>query len=189
MGPTQLSDVEKARILAYHEENVSVSEIMRRTGRGRSTIQRLCKEARDLPPTVVPQYKKRPGRKKKTSQLTDKLLKLAVTWNPRLTPKELKSMYPELLKDVTIRKVQHRLKHHLGLPSRVAALKPLLTDKMRRKRLTFAKQQKNWSVEQWKGVLWSDESNFRVVTFHRLRVRRPLKRNRYDPRHTISYCY
>ncbi|KAG0713246.1 Regulator of G-protein signaling 12 [Chionoecetes opilio] len=183
MGPTQLSDVEKARILALREENVPVSAIMRRTGRGRSTIQRLCKEARDLPPTVVPQYKKLPRLKRKTSQLTDKLLKLAVTRNPRFTAKELKSMYSELLKDVAIRKVEHRLRHHLGLLSRVVTLKPLLTGKMRRKRLTFAKQHKNWSVEQWKGVLWSDESNFRVVTSHRLRVRRPLKRNRYDPRH------
>ncbi|KAG0711799.1 hypothetical protein GWK47_019840 [Chionoecetes opilio] len=166
----------------------AVSELMRRTGRGRSTILRLCKEARDLSPTVVPQYKKRPGRKRKTSQLTDKLLKRVVTRNPRLTAKELNSMYPELLKYVAIRKVQHCLKHHLDLQSRVAALKPLLTDRMRRKRLTFAKQH-NWSVEQWKGVLWFDKSNFRVVTSHRLRVRLPLKRNRYDPRHTISYCY
>ncbi|KAG0730527.1 Transposable element Tcb2 transposase [Chionoecetes opilio] len=31
MGPTQLSDVEKARIFALREENVPVSELMRRT--------------------------------------------------------------------------------------------------------------------------------------------------------------
>ena len=30
------------------------------------------------------------------------------------------------------------------------------------KRLKFAQRHKNWSAEQWKSVLWSDESKFEI---------------------------
>ena len=41
--------------------------------------------------------------------------------------------------------IQNRLKNDLGLPSRCAAIKPLLTEKMRQKRLTFTKKYWHWT--------------------------------------------
>ena len=41
------------------------------------------------------------------------------------------------------------------------------------KRLKFAQRHKNWSAEQWKSVLWSDESKFEIFGTKRLQyVRR-----------------
>ena len=186
MPRSELSDVEKSRILTLREENVTIAEIVRRTGRSRSAIMRLLAAARSLPPGTIPTTKKRPGRKRKTSQLTDRLLKLAVTRNPRLTARELKLMYPMLLKDVAIRTVQHRLRYHLNLPSRVAACKPLLTPRMRAARLKFARKYLPWTPERWRKVLWSDESNFKIIESHLIRVRRPPRTHRHDPRYTIK---
>ncbi len=37
---------------------------------------------------------------------------------------------------------------------------PLLSAKNRKQRLQFAQAHKNWTIEDWKTVAWSDESRF-----------------------------
>jgi hypothetical protein len=48
-----------------------------------------------------------------------------------------------------------------GLHGRIAAKKPLLRD-TNKKRLAWAKKPKQWTLERWKSVLWSDESKFEI---------------------------
>lgn len=48
----------------------------------------------------------------------------------------------------------------MGFKCRIPLVKPLLNNKQRQKRLTWAKEKQNWSVAQWSKVLFSDESNF-----------------------------
>ncbi len=43
---------------------------------------------------------------------------------------------------------------------RKRAIKPLLNQRQRQKHLTWAKEKKNWTVDQWSKVLFSDESKF-----------------------------
>ena len=40
--------------------------------------------------------------------------------------------------------------------------KPKLTEAQKRKRLAFAKARKNWTILQWRRVLFSDESPFEL---------------------------
>ena len=47
-----------------------------------------------------------------------------------------------------------------GRHGRIAAKKPLLKDIDKRKRLAWAKKHKQWTLDWWKSVLWSDESKF-----------------------------
>ena len=47
-----------------------------------------------------------------------------------------------------------------GLCGRIAAKKPLFRKGNRVKRLSYAKAHKDWNEDQWKRVLWSDESKF-----------------------------
>ncbi|KAK3861586.1 hypothetical protein Pcinc_032498 [Petrolisthes cinctipes] len=126
---------------------------------------RLMAASPNLPTTTISQYKRRCGRPRKTTKLTDHLLKIAMTRNPRLTTKGLKNMYPKLVAGVAVQTIQHRLQHHLATPSSVATLKP---------RIDFALAHKNWTVDDWKHVLWSDESTFQFVANHRVHVRRPI---------------
>ncbi|MDQ9577982.1 hypothetical protein, partial [Serratia marcescens] len=44
-----------------------------------------------------------------------------------------------------------------GLYGQIAAKKPLLSSNMQ-KRFVWAKKHKEWTLDQWKSVLWSDES-------------------------------
>ena len=105
---------------------------------------------------------------------------------PLITPASLKKKHPKLLEEVSIRTIQHRLKNDLGLPCRRAAKKSLLTEKMRKKRLTFAKNYQHWTPQQWRKVMFSDESTFRLVRGQSKVIRRPINVPRHDPRYTVK---
>lgn len=184
MAPTNLSTEEKARILAWKAENVSTKEISRFAGRGESTIRRLVATARDLPPNVVPPRKPVPGRPRKTSKATDNLLRRESLKDPEITAGELKRSHPNLLQGVSERTIQHRLQKELCLPTYKPADKPLLTQPMVKKRLAFARKYKDWTVEQWKKVLFSDESTFKCKRPRPRRIRRPKNSDRYAPQYT-----
>ncbi len=47
-----------------------------------------------------------------------------------------------------------------GYSCRIPLVKPLLNHRQRQRRLTWAKEKKNWTVAQWSKVLFSDESKF-----------------------------
>jgi hypothetical protein len=49
---------------------------------------------------------------------------------------------------MSVRFIQKTLQKRLGLPACKPAKKPLLTDKMKMKRLAFAKKYLNWSEKQ-----------------------------------------
>jgi hypothetical protein len=49
-----------------------------------------------------------------------------------------------------------------GLNGRVRRKKPLLNKKHRQRRYSFALRYRKWKVDQWKYVVWSDESKFNV---------------------------
>lgn len=59
--------------------------------RRKSTILHLHADLWEFPYNALPQYKKRPGRSRKMTLLTDRLLKLASNRNLRLTAKDLKT--------------------------------------------------------------------------------------------------
>ncbi|XP_075159510.1 uncharacterized protein LOC142232741 [Haematobia irritans] len=51
-----------------------------------------------------------------------------------------------------------RALHRLGYVSAVKKKKPALSDKNIKSRLKFCKSHKNWTEEDWKLVIWSDET-------------------------------
>ncbi len=58
------------------------------------------------------------------------------------------------------RATTHRRVKEFGYSCRIPFVKPLLNHRQRQKRLTWAKEKKNWTVAQWSKVLFSDESKF-----------------------------
>lgn len=186
MGRKKLNMEEKARALTLLEQGMPGKHVAEKLSVSRRSIYRLKMEAAKLPPNTTPQRKSGSGGKRKTTPKTDCILKREVKKNPSITAAELKNNYPELLKNVAIRTIQHRLQKDLKLPCRRAARKPLLTERMKKRRLSFAKKYQDWTPEQWKKVMWSDESTFRLLRIGSKVVRRPSDVSRYDPRYTIK---
>ncbi len=58
------------------------------------------------------------------------------------------------------RATTHRCVKEFGYSCRIPLVKPLLNHRQRQRRLTWAKEKKNWTVAQWSKVLFSDESKF-----------------------------
>ena len=52
----------------------------------------------------------------------------------------------------------HRALKKVGMKAVVKRKRPLLTKRHRRERLDFAIAHKDWTVEDWKRVVWSDET-------------------------------
>jgi len=48
----------------------------------------------------------------------------------------------------------------MGYNSRRPHRVPLISTTNRKKKLQFARDHQNWTIEDWKNVAWSDESNF-----------------------------
>jgi hypothetical protein len=59
----------------------------------------------------------------------------------------------------------HRILRSHKLGKRKPSWKPGLTDTMKTARYEFAKRHEHWSLEDWKNVIWSDETS--VVLGHR----------------------
>ena len=54
----------------------------------------------------------------------------------------------------------HRTLLRMGLRSCRPVRVPIMTTVHRQKRLQWARGRRNWTLEQWKKVAWSDESRF-----------------------------
>ena len=181
----KLSIEEKAMAIGWRQENVSNSEIARRLGCGLDAIGRLFAKTEGKPKNFVPPRQKGSGRPRKftTEVLND--IQFHINREPTLTAGELKKTIPSLA-DKAERSVQHALQKYLKMPSRVMAMKPLLTSKMMVKRLKFAKKYAHWTPEDWSKMMYSDQSTFRCVRNIRKKVRRPSGSNRFDTKYTAK---
>ncbi len=181
----ELKSSEKARILAWRGEGVSTAAIASRLGRHRSTIDRLLKKSLLCPNISDLGRAKASGRPRKLNNHLLGVLKRQAIKYPMMTAADLQESCPELA-EVSERTIQRRLQKDLKMPCRVAALKPLLTMKMKAKRLKFAKDHAHFTQEQWSKVMFSDESTFRVMRCTRRTVRRPEGSSRFDSRFTVK---
>jgi hypothetical protein len=101
-----------------------------------------------LPPTTPrPPAKKRTNRKRKVTANMMIRTSLFVQRNPFKTAHELHNNIFGL-SNILVRRIQDVLKNKLGLPSWVAKKKPMLTEKMVKKRLALYKKFRHWKEKQ-----------------------------------------
>lgn len=85
--------------------------------------------------------------------------------------------------EISSRTVQRRLNQG-GLHGRRPVKKPLISKKNIKVRLEFARDHLNWMVDDWKKVLWSDESKFNLFNSDgKCYVYRPVN-ERFNPKYT-----
>ena len=56
---------------------------------------------------------------------------------------------------------------------------------MKKRHLAFAKKYAHWTTEEWKKVMFFDESNFQVFRMGSTTVRHPRSSDCFDPRYTV----
>jgi hypothetical protein len=74
----------------------------------------------------------------------------------------------------------------MKIPSSIAAQKPLLTKKMKGKRLAFAKKYLNSTEEDWSKVMFSTKSTFHCLRATRSCVHRPTETDHFDSHYMVK---
>ena len=114
--------------------------------------------------------RKRSGRPKATTQSEDKFLRVNSLRDRRFTGQQIQAqLNTGRSKEVSVSTVKRRLRA-AGLTGRVAVRKPLLRWQNKKKsHEDWAMKHRQWTTENWKKVLWTDESKF-VIFGSSLRV-------------------
>ena len=95
---------------------------------------------------------------RKVNKRIKRRMKALLKINPFLTPFGLQQRIPGL-RNVSLRTIRQVILKELGIPSRLAAKKPHLTEAQKECRLGWAKRHHRWSRVKWARVLFSDETH------------------------------
>lgn len=160
MGRRRNLSVEKrASILALRNEGLKIRYISERLKIPKSSVADAIKRFGE---THSNEDKKRSGRPRVTSKAEDQSIILTSKMNRKLTATNIRSEFIDShKKSVSTATIKRRL-CGAQLNGRVATKKPLLRRGNKKKRLNWARKHKNWTIDDWKKVLWTDESKFEL---------------------------
>ena len=168
-GPTVNIENQSA-INMLRGEGCSVRDIANNLKISWSTVMYTIQRFRN---TGANKDKNRSGRPRCTSKAEDQSIVLRSKRNRRLTAPEIQAQFnARHSKDISLNTIKQHLRS-ANLWGKVAVRKPLLRPINKQKRLKWAKEHQNWTVEDWKRVLWTDESKFELFgTRRRVYIRR-----------------
>jgi transposase len=166
----------RALIIAYKADGKTNQEITGMTGAEKRTINSIYARAieRGFDPAVRPlklenkhiEDARRTGRPSKQQQAFEKVVNL-VRRDRYGREKTCADIAGDLSKDgldisaSTVWRVLRKAGYKKTKPTR----KPGLTKKMRDERLAWCREHEDWTLEDWKNVIWTDETA--VVILHR----------------------
>ena len=140
-------------IFALRTQGMSQKGIAARVRCSQSMVSRILKK--DFPAPV-----NNGGRPKKTSPQNDRALKRIAHSNCFKSTTSITHLWNETMTSPVSRSTTYwRLWFH-GFSSRIPCTKPLLSCKQKKKHLQFAQKYSKWTMEDWKQVIFSDESKF-----------------------------
>lgn len=151
------STEQRHRIIVLNEEGYSCTEIAQRVKCHRTTVSRVVNKYKK---TGSVHDRQRSGRPRKSTKRQDRTLRRISLGNRKLTSPQINRIWSETCNvEVCTSTVRRRLLAK-GLKGCRARSKPYLTNAHRSRRLAWAKKHVQWTTEQWKKVIFSDESNF-----------------------------
>jgi transposase len=162
-----LTESQREMIHLLHNDGKKPSEIAAKIGCNKSTVTRTLKKIKE---TNSYSEKNRSGRPPKVTERTEKKIITISSNNRRLVSSQIRDTVNEKNgRNSSDRMVRNVLCIN-GFKGRPAAKKPLLSSKNIKKRLQLAKHRQNWTIDQSKKVLWTDESGFQVFGTNRRQI-------------------
>jgi transposase len=151
----KIDNLEAAYILGMSDGGALPPQIASRVGRDKSTINKLLRR-HDWKSFVG--IGKSSGRPKKTTERDNRLIVRKATISRRRTLSDITNLAPINISKSTTRRVLKEA----GLKKYIAAKKPFLTAKHIADRLQWALEHKDWTLEDWIRVIWSDKSKIEI---------------------------
>ena len=147
----QLSDFEKGKIVFAYEQGWSYQRIADYIGRSKTTIHDFIKR---YVKCGTHENDKPTGRSKKISEDAEKAI-LDLIEGDRSIPKMTLMQIPEL-HNIHPRTLDRMLRGK-GIRKWIARKRPKLLPRHATARLAWALERKDWTLDQWKKFIWSDE--------------------------------
>lgn len=161
----------RASIVALRKHSgLSIRQISEKMNVAKSTVGDILKRNEDTgePSTL---RRGRCGRKRKTTPHDDKVIIRNSVKDPKKTSVDLLRDLSSAGVNVSSSTVRRRLLE-VGRVGRKPQKKQLLTSVMKKKRLRWARQYAGWTADDWRKVIFSDESHFEVHGYRSQFVRR-----------------
>ena len=159
--PKQLGDNTKCKIVEMRAKGHGFSGISKVVKRPRQTIEFFLKRY-DKRGTIYNNHPEKSNNPKVIDARTERLLCRCALSNRHSTLQELKNM---LSLTACRESIRHVLRRN-GIISRKPLKKPALTPEQKTKRLEWAKEHENWTIEMWRRVVWSDETQLHLSHFN-----------------------
>ena len=165
------SVAQKAQVLALYGEGLHKEYIVNRSGVSMYTVKRIIAraEAEGFNPRqdsrVLDTYilnKAIPGRRKRIDDVVEQ--RLIASLSVDRAGREKSSEVLAYEQSISVSSAQRILRRH-GYTAVKPTRKPGLSQAQKDARMKFCEAHKNWTLEDWKNVIWSDETS--VVIGHR----------------------
>jgi transposase len=165
------SIVQKVQALTLLTEGFTVRDVQAKTGIPERTLYRIKATAKErgfqpeIDPRITEAYVEdgeRPGRPREINEAIEQRLLANVRENRSGREKSSEVLAYEV---GISRRSAIRILYKYGLTSVKPTRKPSLTKAMRAARLKFALSYAHWTLEDWKNVIWTDETS--VILGHR----------------------
>ena len=163
----------KRKQISFEKRTQSI--ILQKTGKNYREIAKILKISLYSVHTAIRRYRetgqntksKRSGRPRKTNKkIGNKIYAISKGIDRNLHQKFVLKSMKTWIYQYRSRQSKAALKKK-GMIGRIAVRKPLLRPVNKQKRLRFAQEHVDWTIDQWKSVLWTDESKFELFGSHR----------------------
>ncbi|KAF2353431.1 Transposase Tc1-like [Trinorchestia longiramus] len=169
-----LSDFQRAQIVSALMAGASVTETVRMLRVSRGTVSHVLTTFERKGKKSSARH--RSGQNSKLSERDCRTLNRIVRQDRKTTTPKITTELNEHLQNPVSSKTVRREQHKSGFHGRAAIRELMLLNKNVSKRLEWCRNLQNWSLEQWKNVIFSDESSFTLFpTFGRVYVWRQPK--------------
>ncbi len=160
MGRSQeLSEFQRGTVIGCHLCNKSSREISSLLNIPQSTVSGIITKWKRLGMTAT---QPRSGRPCKMTERGQRMLRRIVRRGRQLSAESIATdLQSSCGLQISSRTVRREL-HGMGFHGRAAASKPYITKCNAKRRMQWCKARRHWTLEQWRLVLWSDESRFSI---------------------------
>lgn len=180
MGKKAIEPYIRAQAVALYQSGLNMNKVSKHLKVSRTCVRNAIMKFENQGKFVD---SKRSGRPKKISERDERELKRLVQGDNRLSVAKItKDLNIGLAKPVSKETIRRYLKK-LGYEYAVKIKKPFLSLKHRKARVEWCQQHLHWTIQDWRKVIFSDES-----TFYVLKRKNQVKIWRTDDERLIPEC-
>ena len=155
----EVSDIQRSAVVTWHKAEKSSRQIAALEDLPRSTILSIIHRSRLHPEDLI-HTKKRSGRPSKVSERDIRQLRHTAEADNDLCLAELST--PSKSGHNLYRNTTRKILRKTGIFRQKARVKPYLSPAHRKARRKWCEEHKDWSIDEWRSVIWTDESTFEV---------------------------